>query len=66
MANENNKHVISIIISSGINLIAAILTLKYALKASPIIKVLALIIVALCIYYLYLTITNKPKNNDGE
>ncbi|MFT7156402.1 MAG: hypothetical protein ACI8Q1_001412 [Parvicella sp.] len=66
MNSKQSKYIFNSIIAVAVSAVLIILTLKYGLKSSPIMKVLALLLLSLSIFYTYLTITNKPKNNDGE
>jgi hypothetical protein len=62
--NKKAFYVIKSILAVGISTLLIALTFRYAFKASPIFKILALTINALVIYISYLTIKNKPKNGE--
>lgn len=61
--NKKTFYVIKSILAIGISALLIALTFRYAFKASPVIKILALTINALVIYISYLTIKNKPNGN---
>ena len=58
---NNNKYTLNVILSIALVALPLILTFKYIIKTGPIIKLLALLIDVLSIYYAYKTI--KSKNN---
>lgn len=58
----NNKYIISIILNVTLTSLLFVLTLMYAIKTNPIIKILALFLNVLAIYNTYKTIKNKPKS----
>ncbi len=58
----NNKYILSIILNVTLTSLLFVLTLMYAIKTNPIIKILALFLNALAIYNTYKTIKNKPKS----
>ena len=58
---NNNKYILNVILSIALVALLLILTFKYIIKTGPIIKLLALVIDVLSIYYAYKTI--KSKNN---
>lgn len=60
--NKKAFYIIKSILAIGISALLIALTFRYAIKASPIFKILALTINALVIYIAYLTIKNKPNN----
>lgn len=62
--NKKAFYVIKSILAIGISALLIALTFRYAFKASPIFKILALTINALVIYIAYLTIKNKPNNGN--
>ncbi len=61
--NKKAFYVIKSILAVGISALLIALTFRYAFKASPVFKILALTINALVIYIAYLTIKNKPNGN---
>jgi hypothetical protein len=65
---NNNKYYLNVILSIGLVALLLILTFKFVVKTGPIIKLLALLIDAISIFYAYQTIKNKPinKNNNNE
>ena len=60
---NNNKYILNVILSIALVALLLILTFKYIIKTGPIIKLLALLIDVLSIYYAYKTIKSNPKNN---
>lgn len=58
----NNKYIISIILNVTLTSLLFVLTLMYAIKTNPIVKILALFLNVLAIYNTYKTIKNKPKS----
>ena len=60
---NNNKYILNVILSIALVALLLILTFKYIIKTGPIIKLLALLIDVLSIYYAYKTIKSKPENN---
>ena len=58
----NNKYIVSIILNVTLTSLLFVLTLMYAIKTNPIIKILALFLNVLAIYNTYKTIKNKPKS----
>lgn len=60
---NNNKYILNVILSIALVALLLILTFKYIIKTGPIIKLLALLIDVLSIYYAYKTIKSKTKNN---
>ena len=58
---NNNKYIISIILSVTLAALLFVVTIMYAIRTHPIIKILALLLNALAIYNTYKTIINKPK-----
>ena len=58
----NNKYILSIILNVTLTSLLLVLTLMYAIKTNPIIKILALFLNVLAIYNTYKTIKNKPKS----
>ena len=60
---NDNKYILNVILSIALVALLLILTFKYIIKTGPIIKLLALLIDVLSIYYAYKTIKSKPKNN---
>ena len=60
---NNNKYILNVILSIALVALLLILTFKYIIKTGPIIKLLALLIDVLSIYYAYKTIKSKAKNN---
>ena len=58
----NNQYILSIILNVTLTSLLFVLTLMYAIKTNPIIKILALFLNALAIYNTYKTIKNKPKS----
>ena len=58
----NNKYIISVILNVTLTSLLFVLTLMYAIKTNPIIKILALFLNVLAIYNTYKTIKNKPKS----
>ena len=56
----NNKYILSIILNVTLTSLLFVLTLMYAIKTNPIIKILALFLNVLAIYNTYKTIKNKP------
>lgn len=60
---NNNKYTLNVILSIALVALLLILTFKYIIKTGPIIKLLALVIDVLSIYYAYKTIKSKPTNN---
>ena len=60
----DNKYILKIILNVALAALLLILTLMYAIKANPILKLLALLIDALAIFNIYKIIKNKPKNHE--
>ena len=60
--NKKQKYIFEVIVSIILMAFVLLLTLKYAIKSPPIIKLLALSINALTAFYVYKTINNKNKN----
>ena len=58
----NNKYILSIILNVTLTSLLFVLTLMYAIKTNPIIKILALFLNVMAIYNTYKTIKNKPKS----
>ena len=58
----NNKYIISIILNVTLTSLLFVVTIMYAIKTNPIIKILALFLNVLAIYNTYKTIKNKPKS----
>ena len=58
----NNKYILSIILNVTLTSLLFVLTLMYAIKTNPVIKILALFLNVLAIYNTYKTIKNKPKS----
>ena len=58
----NNKYILSVILNVTLTSLLFVLTLMYAIKTNPIIKILALFLNVLAIYNTYKTIKNKPKS----
>ena len=58
---NNNKYILNVILSIALVALLLILTFKYIIKTGPIIKLLALLIDVLSIYYAYKTIKSNPK-----
>ena len=58
----NNKYILSIILNVTLTSLLFVLTLMYAIKTNPIIKILALFLNVIAIYNTYKTIKNKPKS----
>ena len=65
---DKNKYYLNVILSIALVALLLILTFKFVVKTGPIIKLLALLIDAISIFYAYQTIKNKPinKNNNNE
>ena len=65
---NNNKYYLNVIFSVALVALLLILTFKFVIKTGPIIKLLALLIDALSVFYAYKTIKNKPinRNNNNE
>jgi len=61
--NDKSKYYFQVIMSIILVSFVVLLTLKFAIKTSPIIKLLALTINILTLFYAYKTIKNKPNNN---
>jgi hypothetical protein len=59
--NKKAFYVIKSILAIGISALIIALTFRYAFKANPVFKILALTVNALVIYISYLTIKNKPN-----
>jgi hypothetical protein len=60
----DNKYILKIILNVALAALLLILTLMYAIKTNPILKLLALLIDALAIFNIYKIIKNKPKNHE--
>ena len=58
----NNKYILNIILNVTLTSLLFVLTLMYAIKTNPIIKILALFLNVLAIHNTYKTIKNKPKS----
>jgi hypothetical protein len=65
---DKNKYYLNVILSIALVALLLILTFKFVIKTGPIIKLLALLIDGLSVFYAYKTIKNKPinKNNNNE
>ena len=60
--NDNNKYIFRVTMSIILVAFVVLLTLKFAIKTGPIIKLLALLVNILSMYYAYKTIKNKNNN----
>ena len=58
------KYILKIILNVALAALLLILTLMYAIKTNPILKLLALLIDTLAILNIYKIIKNKPKNHE--
>ncbi len=63
MDNDNYKYYLNIIMSVALVCFVLLITIIYGLKSPLIIKLLALTINILTLFYAYKTIKNKPNNN---
>ena len=59
---NNNKYILSIILNVTLAALLFVLTIMYAIRTHPILKILALFLNTLVIYNTYKTIINKPKS----
>ena len=59
---NNNKYILSIILNVTLAALLFVLTIMYAIRTHPILKILALFLNTLSIYNTYKTIINKPKS----
>jgi len=62
--NENYKYYFKVTMNIILVALVLLLTLKFAIKTSPIIKLLALTINILTIFYAYKTIKNNTNNKN--
>jgi|TARA_B100000497_G_C7548393_1_gene331546 hypothetical protein len=58
---KNNRYILKIILNVTLTSLLFVLTLMYAIKTNPIIKILALFLNVLSFYNTYKIIKNKPK-----
>ena len=58
---KNNRYILKIILNVTFTSLLFVLTLMYAIKTNPIIKILALFLIILSFYNTYKIIKNKPK-----
>jgi len=65
MSNRRFWYVVKVVGGALASVLLLLLTLKYALKTSPIVKLMALAIVVLSILYTYKLYTDKPKKNES-
>ena len=59
---NNNKYILSIILNVTLAALLFVLTIMYAIRTHPILKILALFLNTMSIYNTYKTIINKPKS----
>ena len=59
---NNNKYILSIILNVTLAALLFVVTIMYAIKTHPIIKILALFLNVIVVYNTYKTIINKPKS----
>ena len=57
-----NKYILSIILNVTLAALLFVLTIMYAIRTHPILKILALFLNTMAIYNTYKTIINKPKS----
>ena len=63
---NNNRYILSIILNVTLAALLFVVTIMYAIRTHPIIKILALFLNILAIYNTYKTIINKPKANQQD
>ena len=59
---NKNKYILSIILNVTLAALLFVLTIMYAIRTHPILKILALFLNTMAIYNTYKTIINKPKS----
>ncbi len=59
---NNNRYILSIILNVTLAALLFVVTIMYAIRTHPIVKILALFLNILAIYNTYKTIINKPKS----
>jgi hypothetical protein len=59
---NNNKYILSIILNVTLAALLFVVTIMYAIRTHPIIKILALFLNMVAAYNIYKTIINKPKS----